>query len=103
MLFVCTVRVHVQYPMSFEHICHMLIQTLRKWFLLLYQCTSDNINSLNAKCIYTYMLKKQELSTSPFLECSVLKCMFKHLHDYGVTYMSVLHIQSDFDQCVAPV
>ena len=54
MLFVCTVRVHVQYPMSFEHICHMLIQTLRKWFLLLYQCTSDNINSLNAKCIYIH-------------------------------------------------
>ena len=24
--------------------------------------------------------------------------MFKHLLDYGVTYMSVLHIQSDFDQ-----
>ena len=44
-LFVCTVRVHVQYHIFFEYICHMLNQILKNWFLLLCHCTRDKINS----------------------------------------------------------
>ena len=33
---------------------------------------SSSLNSLNAKCIYTYM---RELSASPFMQCCVLCCV----------------------------
>ena len=51
-------------------------------------CQSASImGCCNKRCLWTH---KMCLQPGPH--------MFKHLYDYGVTCMSVLHIQSDFDQ-----
>ena len=40
---------------------------------------------LNAKCIYTCLLTKRELSSSPFMQCCVLYCVDQNHFQYHCT------------------
>ena len=49
-------------------------------------------NPLNAKCIYTCMLTKRELSASPFMQCCVLYCVDQNHFEYACKCNTDMHV-----------
>ena len=54
------------------------------WRIIVLNQLRGLIKSLNAKCIYTCMLTKQELSASSFMQCCVLNCVDQNHFEYAI-------------------